>query len=109
MRRIPRGFWVAVVALCGLVSPAFGRLTLYEGDLGNVEMSGFARVQADIHTAEPNPNNSALGRDNNTLQVFRQWILADTTYTAPIPGVKGFDLAKGRPDGETTSGGRASR
>src|SRR5439155_9500240 len=34
--------------------------------------------------------NLSLGRENNSLQLFRQWILADTTYQPPIPGVKLF-------------------
>jgi len=77
-------------AILALAAPALGKLTLYEGDLGEVVTSGFLRVQTDIHTGEQNPNNRPLGRGNNRLQLFRQWALVDAQWQTPWRSVKFF-------------------
>lgn len=78
----------SIMALALLAERAVGTLTLYEGEYGELEMSGFARVQVDIHTAERNPNNPGFDRAN--LQLFRQWLLTDTTWNTPIKDLRLF-------------------
>ena len=68
---------------------------MYDGDYGQLLVTGFAMVQVDIHTAQPNPNNNIIcggslatgnaacvpsGLNNASLQLFRQWLLTDTLF-----------------------------
>ncbi len=78
----------STLAVALLAQRAAGTIHLYEGEFGELEMSGFARVQADIHTAESNPNNPGLNRA--VLQLFRQWLLTDTTWNTPVKDLRLF-------------------
>ena len=85
--------------------PAEAYIELYNGDLGEISITGFARTQVDIHTANRNPNNSLVcggslasgnaacvpsGINNASLQLFRTWLLTDTLWKTPfnIPNLK---------------------
>src|SRR5581483_821511 len=95
MREESRWSWMAILAVLALAVPAWARIDVYTGDLGELSLSGFARVQADIHTGELNPNLKAIGRtDNNRLQLFRQWGLVDATWQTPLRNLKFFTRAR---------------
>lgn len=72
----------SITALAFLAQRAPGTITLYEGEYGAVEMAGIARVQADIHTGDGNPNNPGLNRA--MLQLLRQRLLTDTTWNTQV-------------------------
>ena len=80
----------SLISVVVLAQRAAGTVSLYEGEYGEVEVSGFARVQVDIHTAESNPANAGRGLNNNTLQLFREWLLTDTTWNTPIKDLRLF-------------------
>lgn len=74
---------VIVYCMCS-VSVALARIDAYEGEFGSVALEGFLEVEGDIHTAQRNPNNFAQP-GNPEVQLFRQWLLFDTTWQSPIP------------------------
>lgn len=85
-RTIARLGWVTALAL--IAGSAHAMESVYEGEYGQLDVSGFARVQVDIHTAESNPNNP--GMPNANLQLFRQWLLTDLNYQTPIEDLRVF-------------------
>lgn len=68
---------------------ALADIDAYEGQFGRVVLSGFVEAEADIHTAQRNPNN-VNQPGNPELQLFQQWGLVDTTWRTPIEGLKFF-------------------
>ncbi len=86
------GFVTAVGIGCLLWSLPVSAAVQASGSLGTVEISGFARVQADLHTANRNPNNDLP--DNNRVQLFRQWLLADVTWQTPLRNLKLYTRAR---------------
>jgi Protein of unknown function (DUF1302) len=79
-----------VIAFTWTAQSARATYTLYDGEYGELEASGFARVQVDIHTAESNPANAGLGLNRNILQLFRQWLLTDLSWNTPVDNLRVF-------------------
>lgn len=55
---------------------------------GKLRVNGFVRLQADIRTAEKNPNNFPPIESN--IQQVKQWGVVDLDWETPIKGLKAF-------------------
>ncbi len=101
MIRVHRGHWSggrrlmmlglaasAVVTFCiCTVSVVMADINAYQGQFGSVVLSGFVEAEADIHTAQRNPNNVDQP-GNPEIQLAQVWGLVDTTWHTPIEGLK---------------------
>src|SRR5262245_15347167 len=89
-RMTPWHVSVAAAVVLAFAAPGGAVIDVFRGEAGELSLSGFLRVQADIHTGPQNPNLSVLGRENNAIQLFRQWSLLDATWKTPLEGLKFF-------------------
>lgn len=85
--------WVGAAG--SLVATSVSATVASQGAYGEVELSGFVRVQADIRTGERNPNNLRSEREEGTrLRLFRQWLLTDLSWKTPIPNLKLYNRSR---------------
>ncbi|MFQ5667329.1 MAG: DUF1302 family protein [Candidatus Binatia bacterium] len=90
-RRIQQAIGALVVVI-GAVAWAVsvqGQVHVTDGALGEVTLTGFLRVQSDIHTGPRNPNTDA-NIDRFDLNQFRTWLLTDTDWKTPVHNLRFF-------------------